>query len=316
MRPENLTERKKLIIETSEQVLNYLLEYRKEHPDFVFYLRQKDFVNSNETRFANGFWFQGSNEYIWISPYNQGDQNNKTRSIGFVIGFDKENRLCFSKEMAFGGNNNNEYRNLYWDIADVWFDGKFEKGEIFYKKFYEDLNLKEALFQFFLEDKPLIDQIIIRHNAEEKFFLSMDKFNELLKNTLSMRDEIKQINTVLVPEIELTGEEGRVVEELRNHKRRERNRKFVSDYKKKYQSITQCPACSIDILDVYKINPIEILELHHILPLSKNITKFNTKLKEEDVVLLCPSCHRVIHKLMSKRNQDKITLEDFKSYLT
>lgn len=161
------TARKKKIIEVSDEVLLYLLEYREQNSGFVFNLRQRDFVNSNEIRFANGYWFQGS-DYIWISAYVKGDNNNKTKSIGFVIEFDENNQLQFSKQLAFGGDNNADQINFYKDIAKLWKGGAYNKGTVKYKKSYTGLTLKESLFEFFIEDKALIDNLIGQYGIATK----------------------------------------------------------------------------------------------------------------------------------------------------
>jgi len=308
-------QRRNKIIEISDEILLHLLDYRKTNNEFLFHLRQRDYSSSKETRFARGFWFQGS-DYIWFSPYSQGDNFNKTRSIGFVIEFDKNNQTRFSKQIAFGGQNNSQLVDFYWEVADNWFDRDYEPGKFKYKKDYSNQNLIEALNAFLDEDVVLINALILKYNYQEKFFPKKEKFQKNLERTLAQRIKLKEFMEILVPDIELVGEEGAVRTELKWHKKRERDADFVYKYKIKHSNIKRCPACNLDIMKEYALRPIEVLELHHIVPLSQNNTDRNRKLTEDDVVLLCPTCHRVIHKLMKERQSNKITLEEFKSYLT
>jgi hypothetical protein len=71
-----------------EKVLAEALKWRESHPDFTFSLRTLD-VTSQE-RLNRGYWFPGSNRYLFSRPFRVNDPNNKTKSIGFVIVFGKD----------------------------------------------------------------------------------------------------------------------------------------------------------------------------------------------------------------------------------
>ncbi len=308
-------QRRNKIIEISDEILLHLLDFRKTKEEFYFHLRQRDYSSSQETRFARGFWFQGS-DYIWFSPYSQGDNFNKTRSIGFVVEFDKYNQSRFSKQIAFGGDNNSKYVDFYREMVSNWFDDKYDTTKFKYKKPYEEKNLIEALNTFLNKDVPSINNLIIRYGYQEKFFPKKEKFYKNLKRTLSQREILKEFTEVMVPDMELVGVEGAIRIELKWHKKRERDKDFVRKYKSKRADIEKCPACNLDIMEEYGLRPIEVLEMHHLEPLSQNKAQKNKRITEDDVTLLCPTCHRVIHKLMKKYRSDKITLDEFKSYLT
>lgn len=108
--------------------------------------------------------------------------------------------------------------------------------------------------------------------------------------------------------------EGKERELMKKHKYRERSTKFVSDYKFKYKNITKCPACACEPISTYKIDAINFFELHHIEPFS--LRKEEYKITDNDVCLLCPNCHRAIHKVMSKYKMKKITIKDFISIIS
>ena len=113
-------------------------------------------------------------------------------------------------------------------------------------------------------------------------------------------------------DVELIGYEGKVREELRIHKSIERDKKFVQNYKQKYQHVRFCEACEFDPSTKYKLQHYEFLELHHLKPLSLRKGSKNTITKEEDVVLLCPNCHHAIHRYMIDNELPTVSLNDFK----
>jgi predicted HNH restriction endonuclease len=85
----------------------------------------------------------------------------------------------------------------------------------------------------------------------------------------------------------------------------------VSDYKYKYAGVKKCLVCKLDPQEVYKIEAIKFLELHHITSLNSRKSLTNSITSEKDVVLLCPNCHTAIHKSMSLKRIDKIEIDDF-----
>ncbi|MFD6141661.1 HNH endonuclease [Promicromonospora sp. NPDC060271] len=86
--------------------------------------------------------------------------------------------------------------------------------------------------------------------------------------------------------------EGQIL--FREHRRYERDRKLVDRKKKSVREKTgrlACEICDFDSLDVYGIEG--VIDVHHIVPLHK-IGESVTTLS--DLVLVCPTCHRVLHK--------------------
>ncbi|OYU79939.1 MAG: hypothetical protein CFE23_11835 [Flavobacterium sp. BFFFF1] len=64
------------LIKLSNDVLDYLLNYKKQNSDFTFSLRKRDSVQSKDKRLENGQWFQGSN-YIYVPLFSRGDSARK-----------------------------------------------------------------------------------------------------------------------------------------------------------------------------------------------------------------------------------------------
>jgi hypothetical protein len=77
------------IIKYSEEILDYLLQFKEVNTDFTFSLRERDFSKAGgPKRLETGQWFQGS-DYIYVPLFKKGDNARKIKTIGFSIDFDK-----------------------------------------------------------------------------------------------------------------------------------------------------------------------------------------------------------------------------------
>lgn len=96
------------------------------------------------------------------------------------------------------------------------------------------------------------------------------------------------------PEDEDERDEGRLL--LRRHRARERDRRLAE--KKKRQVLARtgrlaCEVCDFESSARYGSDVAGIIDVHHVIPLHVS-GPVRTKLK--DLSLLCPNCHRAIHK--------------------
>jgi len=95
-------------------------------------------------------------------------------------------------------------------------------------------------------------------------------------------------------EEEQTGTEGRIL--TRMHRSRERDQKLAKRKKEKVFKATgklACEACESDAVEKYGELGFGLIDAHHTKPLHTLTEPTETKL--DDLALLCPSCHRVIH---------------------
>jgi 5-methylcytosine-specific restriction protein A len=86
--------------------------------------------------------------------------------------------------------------------------------------------------------------------------------------------------------------EGRIL--FREHRRRERDRALVVKKKRSVLKKTgrlACEVCDFESSEVYGVEG--VIDVHHVVPLHK-IGESVTTLA--DLVLVCPTCHRVLHK--------------------
>jgi len=84
-----------------ERLLVEALRRHNEDPHFRFNLR---IGNANVDRLSKGYWFTGTEDYLFFAPFKPNDPNNKTRTIGFVISFDgsEQPKSCYL-EIVYGG---------------------------------------------------------------------------------------------------------------------------------------------------------------------------------------------------------------------
>lgn len=89
--------------------------------------------------------------------------------------------------------------------------------------------------------------------------------------------------------------EGRVV--LILHLKKERKPQFIKKVKrlaKKEYGELRCEICKFNFHETYGELGEDFIEAHHAVPLSQ-LTK-ETKIKKEDIILVCSNCHRMLHR--------------------
>ncbi len=135
--------------------------------------------------------------------------------------------------------------------------------------------------------------------------------NEGFRLTNCNDENVKKVGE---EEPELTGYDKKRKRVLKEHLGWERDQSFVRRFKKKHKN-TGCFACKFKTDEFYKIRTNSgVLELHHIEPLHTKRAK-KVKLSEKNVALLCPNCHRAIHKVMAETINKLVLIKDFKKRL-
>jgi len=72
-----------------------------------------------------------------------------------------------------------------------------------------------------------------------------------------------------------------------------------------------CDACHLDVRMKYPwTHDKNILELHHVLPLAATLLVNGTTTRLDDMVPLCPNCHKSIH-IFYKKELDRLGMRDF-----
>lgn len=168
------------VITWSNKLLDFLIAYRQRDPSFTFWLRQRD----RGDRLSNGYWFQGNDNYIFLSFWARSGGTNMTRSIGWVLGIDEEGSTRTSMEIAYNGEKDPEIIAMYHGIIEHF---KMEKyTDTKYRFRFTETDPYKSLDHYLAEIKPVIDDIIRKADKQE-MFITDEKFDVMLNNTLSLR---------------------------------------------------------------------------------------------------------------------------------
>lgn len=87
--------------------------------------------------------------------------------------------------------------------------------------------------------------------------------------------------------------------ELKEHLKKERNPKLIRDAKeifKKEHGALFCEMCGINFEDTYGELGKDFIEAHHNKEQVANMSD-TTNTKIEDLVMLCPNCHSMVHRM-------------------
>jgi hypothetical protein len=162
----------------SEEILTHLLAYRDKNPDFTFRPR----TSNKEERLSKGYWFQGS-DYIFVALYNQGDSNNRTKTIGFVITFDKEGIVKDNFLEIIFGTVDEQLKPFYVEITKLL--GAEVKQDVFkYSIPYPDKNYIKNLTTYITSQKAIIDAALTEFGLDnhKRFKPSKEEFSGWLNN--------------------------------------------------------------------------------------------------------------------------------------
>lgn len=157
--------------------------------------------------------------------------------------------------------------------------------------------------EFFKEIESFATPILMPRNKDRKHeLLALGKLPEATFLIPEMKERINTEDEEFV--------EGRKVRVT--HLRTERSRKLRELF---FSSITPpylCDVCEVDMKEMYPWTK-NLLQLHHLLPLSSPIKVEIGKTSIKDLVELCPNCHHATHnyyRLWLKKSK----IDDFRSY--
>jgi len=146
----------------------------------------------------------------------------------------------------------------------------------------------------FRSDTILSESNIIKVRVGSNFPLSADEAKRISQLwDLSDSDDFEVD--------EYGNNEGRIL--YRIHRIRERKAGLKKDYIAKYlktHKALECELCGLKPEKDYGDLGTSLLELHHKTPLNKLTEERSTQL--DDVMLVCPNCHRALHKGDAERN--------------
>ncbi|WP_291049485.1 MULTISPECIES: McrB family protein [unclassified Empedobacter] len=181
-------EQKKLL-EISDELLDLLLDFKKDHPDFTFSLRERDSPQAKDVkRLEKGQWFQGSN-YIYVPLFRKGDNARKIKTIGFVVGSNKEGEQTNYIEISFKkGNFTNEEIIFHKELSEI-FDIKLNNENVGYFLFDDPKNYIENLGFYLNEFRSKALELLKSYKLEDRFLITEDNFQKRLEKI----NEIKKV---------------------------------------------------------------------------------------------------------------------------
>lgn len=158
------------IAEWHEHLLSRLLAYRANHPDFTFSPRRTD-----DARFKAGYWFQGTEEYLFCAPFKFNEPNNKTKTIGLVLGFNKGELTGINYDIVFGAPNCKPHLPLYQAILKL-FEVEYNAARYRYVIPALQKTLDAVVDDFCSRIIPAIAGLIREFGYEQDYFVSEAAF--------------------------------------------------------------------------------------------------------------------------------------------
>jgi hypothetical protein len=184
------------IITCSDAILSYLLDYRKDNPDFTFSLRERDSPQAKEVkRLETGQWFQGS-DYIFVPLFKRGDNARKIKSIGFVVSFNGDGTTNNYIEISFKDGNFSETEKQLHNKLTEFLGIDVDKSNVgrFYFKKQEDTfdNLDYYINEFRAKALSIINEL----DLVNKYIIGNNDFEKSLTKTLSIRQKLNSKNSL------------------------------------------------------------------------------------------------------------------------
>ncbi|WP_310441621.1 McrB family protein [Sulfurimonas sp.] len=177
------------LLNKHNEILEYLLKYRKEGSSFTFSPRKnhnnhKDDIS--KCRLCNGYWFQGANNYIFVALYNRGCKHNKTKTIGYVFAEKQYIEIVFKRVDGITQDEIKFYGELIEYLKNSNEIEKVEQRTNQYFAYFKSPNMIDNLNYFIKNFRLKSDELIKKYNLDDKFFVSIDEFNKRI-------DEINEI---------------------------------------------------------------------------------------------------------------------------
>ena len=176
------------------------------------------------------------------------------------------------------------------NIFDILFKDNNEKNE--------NKNINENIRnRFNSELQKEVNNLIGNNNFTNEELKSITKFysQNILSDENIMKDIYKDTNIdykKIMDDYEIKEEK-----RLKNHVAFEG--RLTNSDKNNLKEILgyRCMCCGINLSDIYGKLGNKYIELHHLIPYSELGENETRILKPDDFVVLCPNCHRMIHRL-------------------
>ncbi len=184
--------RKERIIAISQEILDYLLSFKKQHPDFTFALRSRDHFQSKEERLNRGHWFQGG-DYIFVPLFKPNDTDRKIKTLGFVISIDNRSNIQRNYiAISFKGDTfSPKEKAFHSELADQL---NIELNDKNYgEKQYEHPNQYiKNLHDYLTRIRPIALQLLEAFSLSSKYIIPEKVFQKRLEKIKSIQKRLQE----------------------------------------------------------------------------------------------------------------------------
>lgn len=146
------------IKEIHKKCLDFLLEYQLKNPNFFFVPRK---IN-NKNRLAEGMYFRGNDNYLALSFWNSSDSKEQIYNISFSIGSNGKPYLDLTCR-------DDDTKILHIIEIKKIIEKRRSPSDLIKKAnrwrylYPDDMDYLDALKDFILNEKPLIDKYVTTH---------------------------------------------------------------------------------------------------------------------------------------------------------
>lgn len=175
-------------------ILDQLLLYKKTHPEFTFWLRNKEKTDPAKNRLRHGYWFEGDDmKYIFVGLSKQSGGTNMTRSIGWVTTYKTNNLITIHLSVVWPQEKSQVRIDFYKKVINQ-LGGFVKKNDVTYHKVLgtatDEKSLVALLNHFLQNDYQTLKQLM-QENPEAEMIIPESVFNDLLTKVITIKTEMQ-----------------------------------------------------------------------------------------------------------------------------
>lgn len=168
--------------EYADFILQTLLEWRQINPEFTFGLRHSiSEAAKTRNRLKDGWWFQGTHQYVFVPIFKLSGHQNRTRSIGFTIyNIDKRSPAKCNVDIVWPGEPDAKKAAMYKQMVNRIGGFVERKPNTFAKAYTFSDDVGELLKHFLSEDYPILVECLKEAGFWEEAVVEEEEFVALL----------------------------------------------------------------------------------------------------------------------------------------
>ena len=254
--------------ELHDKILNYFLKFKENNPDFTFSTR----VNDRNSRLSiNNYWFLGNEDYLFASLFQRADDNNMTKTIGFLV-LDNNYYIEISYRNVRGINEEEEdfYREL---ISSFEVTKQIQEKKVRIKIPYKSLD--ECLEFYLTVFRKKCIELIIKYNLSDKYLIGEDAF----QHNISKINKIKNAPTPTI----LNNEEKFKEWWFGNNSKQTNGKDYAESTKKDYfRELKKLTENALNNQDIFIVSDIKVLTELLLRLEDGDLQEYNKRLQNTD----------------------------------